>query len=62
MLPVGVALSASPSPVNVPAVIETVALARSRLSGSDTEAARDSTTEVGPSVKDILVVPESVGG
>jgi hypothetical protein len=38
------ASSTSPSPVNVPLVIETVAPARSRLSESDTETLPDNVT------------------
>ena len=42
--------STSPSPANLPVVIDTVAPTRSRLSGSVTVARLDSTTGVGPSV------------
>src|SRR6202035_5410895 len=63
MLPVGVAASTSPSPVNVPVVIETVAPTRLRLSGSLTEAALDSTTAPAPCVKCAPVATfDSVGG
>ena len=44
LVPEVVAASTSPSPVNVPLVISTVAPARSRLSGSVTDAAFDSVT------------------
>src|ERR1700739_3453632 len=63
MLPRTVALSTSPSPANVPVVIDTVAPASSRLSGSDTDTAFDSTAGPPLSVKCALVATfEKAGG
>src|SRR5947199_383538 len=55
LVPVVVVASTSPSPVNLPPVIDTVALARLRLSGSVTVTAPDSVTAAPSSVKEALV-------
>src|SRR5262245_18135769 len=56
-------LSTSPSPANLPVVIDTVAPASVRLSGSDTDAAPDSTTAPAFSVNCALVATlANVGG
>jgi hypothetical protein len=55
--------STSPSPANVPPVTCTVALDRSRLSGSLTETAPDTVTAPAPWVKCALVATfDKVGG
>src|SRR5215471_6857185 len=51
LVPATLAERISPSPAKVPPVIDTVAPARLRLSGSDAEAAPDSVTAPPPWVK-----------
>src|SRR5215831_9230049 len=57
-----VAASTSPSPANLPAVMETVALANVRLSGSDTTAADDTVFAPAFSVKLAVAATVAVGG
>ena len=62
MIEVPATLMLSMSPAKVPPVIFTVAWARSRLSGSDTEALPDRVTAAPFSVNVASVVPVRVGG
>src|ERR1700733_12800555 len=63
LVPAVFAASTSPSPANVPPVIFTVALVRSRLSGSVTETAPESVAAAPPWVKAALVATfDKVGG
>ena len=60
-VPATLAESTSPSPAKPPPTIWTVALARSRLSGSVTESVGDSGSVL-PSVKPAVAVSEAAAG
>jgi hypothetical protein len=63
LVPAVLVASTSPSPANLPAVIDTVALSRSRLSGSLTVRDGDRVTAPPFSVYDTLAAtPDRVGG
>src|SRR5262249_22530321 len=63
LVPVVLAERTSPSPAKLPPVMDTVALARFRLSGSATVTLGESTTDAPFSVNDTeAAVPASVGG
>src|SRR6267142_67517 len=61
-VPVVVAVRTSPSPANVPPVIWTVALARSRLSGSDTERVGDRVSVLPSTNEATDATDDSTGG
>src|SRR5271155_2992548 len=62
LVPVVVAANTSPSPANVPAAIDTVAPARSRLSGSDTVTLGDNVSTVDGTAVTAATTPPSAGG
>src|SRR5580700_11447718 len=62
LVPVVVAASTSPSPLNVPPVTATVALASARLSGSVTVTLGDSVTSVERPALTEVATPLNVGG